>query len=89
MQRLKELYNQEIAPKIMQKFGYKNIMRVPKFTKVVVHSGIGKDREDKKLIAASYMKEDPLKTFHQQARKTDFSEKVQNLMSPDNFMFSD
>lgn len=50
MQRLKELYNQEIAPKIMQKFGFKNIMRVPKFKKAVVHCGIGKAREDKKLI---------------------------------------
>ena len=38
----KEKYNKEIVPKMMKKFGYKNVMIVPKITKVVVNSGLGK-----------------------------------------------
>ncbi len=50
MERLQEQYNKEFAPKIASEFGYKNTMRVPKITKVVINVGVGKVKEDKKKI---------------------------------------
>ncbi|MCH7605050.1 50S ribosomal protein L5 [Patescibacteria group bacterium] len=46
MTRLKEIYEKEVIPAMMEKFGYKNKMEVPKIEKVVVNTGFGK------LIAA-------------------------------------
>jgi len=42
MIRLKEKYKKEIVPKMIEKFGYKNKMAVPKIVKIVVNTGIGK-----------------------------------------------
>ncbi len=42
MLKLKEKYNKEVVPKMMEKFGYKNRMAVPKIEKVVVNTGFGK-----------------------------------------------
>lgn len=42
MLRLKEQFKKEVIPKMMEKFGYKNSMAVPKITKIVVNSGFGK-----------------------------------------------
>ncbi|HOW12776.1 MAG TPA: 50S ribosomal protein L5 [Candidatus Pacearchaeota archaeon] len=42
MTRLKEKYNKEVIPQMMEKFGYKNKMAVPKIKKVVINTGIGK-----------------------------------------------
>jgi large subunit ribosomal protein L5 len=42
MIHLKEKYKKEIVPKIREKFGYKNIMAVPRLEKVVVNTGFGK-----------------------------------------------
>ena len=39
---LKEKYNKEAIPAMKKKFGYKNIMAIPKIEKVVINSGIGK-----------------------------------------------
>ena len=39
--RLKETYQKEIVGALMKKFGYKNIMQVPKMEKVVINMGIG------------------------------------------------
>src|SRR5665213_1879578 len=50
MERLQEQYNKEIVPKLREKFGYKNIMEVPKITKIVVNVGVGKVKEDKKKV---------------------------------------
>lgn len=50
MERLQEQYNKEIAPALMKKFGYKNVMQVPKITKVMVNVGVGKFKDDKKKI---------------------------------------
>lgn len=50
MERLQEQFNKEIVPQIQKKFGFKNIMQVPKITKVVVNVGVGKFKEDKKKI---------------------------------------
>ncbi len=40
--RLKEKYTKEVIPAMMKKFGYKNVMAVPKVEKVIVNTGFGK-----------------------------------------------
>lgn len=40
MARLKEFYEQEVAPAMMKKFGYKNVMEIPKVAKVVINMGV-------------------------------------------------
>lgn len=47
--RLKELYNKELKVKLQKALGLKNINEVPELTKVIVASGVGKKREDKKF----------------------------------------
>lgn len=41
MARLKEMYNNEIVDAMTKKFGYQNIMQVPKLEKIVVNMGVG------------------------------------------------
>ena len=41
MARLKELYNSEIKDAMMKKFGYKNVMEIPKLEKIVINMGVG------------------------------------------------
>ena len=41
MARLKEKYKNEIAPALQQKFGYKNVMQIPRMDKIVVNMGVG------------------------------------------------
>jgi len=48
--RLKEKYNAEIAPALMQKFGYKSVMQIPKLEKVIVNVGCGDAKENAKII---------------------------------------
>ena len=43
MESLKEKYNKEVAPELMKRLGYKNIMAVPSIRKVVINSSFGKD----------------------------------------------
>ena len=47
--RLKALYNNELKAKLMKELGLRNINQVPELRKVVVSSGVGKKREDKKF----------------------------------------
>ena len=53
MSRLKDLYMDEIREQMMKKFGYKNIMEVPKLDKIVVNMGIGEARENEKILDAA------------------------------------
>ena len=48
--QLKEKYQQEIVPKLQEKFGYKSVMQVPKVIKIAVNKGIGAAVADKKLV---------------------------------------
>lgn len=48
--RLKEKYQQEIIPAMMKKYDYKNKMAAPKIEKIVINMGLGKAREDAKII---------------------------------------
>ena len=50
MARIKELYTSEIAPSLMQKFGYKSVMQIPKLDKIVVNVGCGDAKENSKVI---------------------------------------
>ena len=52
MARLKEYYVSSVAPAMMKKFGYKNVMEIPKLDKVVVNVGCGEAKENKKVIEA-------------------------------------
>ena len=47
---LKQKYQKEIVPKMIEKFGYKNLMAVPKLTKVVINAGVGRNAKDKNFI---------------------------------------
>ena len=44
--RLKETYQNEIVDALMKKFGYKNVMQVPKIDKVVINMGVGEAKEN-------------------------------------------
>ena len=51
--RLKELYNNEIIEALTKKFGYKNIMEVPKLDKIVINMGVGEAKENAKLLESA------------------------------------
>ena len=53
MARLKDLYNSKIAPALMEKYGYKSKMAIPKLEKIVVSMGVGKAIQDKKYIESA------------------------------------
>ena len=53
MSRLKEQYQNEIVDAMVKKFGYKNIMEVPKLDKIVVNMGVGEAKENAKLLEAA------------------------------------
>lgn len=51
--RLKETYQNEIVDALMKKFGYKNVMQVPKIEKVVINMGVGEAKENAKILDAA------------------------------------
>ena len=53
MARLKDKYVNEIVPAMEKKFGYKNIMQVPKLEKVVINAGLGDVKDDAKKFDAA------------------------------------
>ena len=53
MSRLHEKYKAEIAPALMQKFGYKSPMQIPKLEKVVINIGLGEAKDNAKVIEAA------------------------------------
>ena len=48
--RLKEKYNNEIAPVLMKEFGFKNPMQIPRLEKIVVNIGVGEAVQEMKLL---------------------------------------
>ena len=52
MARLKEMYQKDVAPSLMKKFGYKSVMQIPKLEKVVVNVACGEARDNPKVIEA-------------------------------------
>ena len=50
MARLKEKYLNEVVPALKEKFGYKNIMEVPKLGKIVISMGLGEAVQNPKIL---------------------------------------
>ena len=53
MSRLKDQYQNEIVDAMIKKFGYKNIMEVPKLDKVVINMGVGEAKENAKVLESA------------------------------------
>jgi len=51
--RLQELYETSVRPALMQEFGYKNPMQVPRLEKIVVNMGVGEAVQDSKKVEAA------------------------------------
>ena len=50
MARLAELYRDKVAPALMEQFGYKSVMEVPRITKITLNMGVGEAVADKKVM---------------------------------------
>ena len=50
MSRLKDLYNSEIKDAMVKKFGYKNVMEIPKLDKIVINMGVGEAKDNAKIL---------------------------------------
>jgi len=53
MSRMQEKYTKEVAPALMEKFGYKSTMQIPKLEKVVINIGMSDAKENPKVIEAA------------------------------------
>ena len=53
MVRLKERYKTEIVPQMIKKYGYKNIMQVPRLTKIVLNIGLGESLSNPKAMESA------------------------------------
>ena len=51
--RLQEKYQKEVIPAMIEKFGYKNIMQVPKLEKIVINMGVGEAKDNQKILEAA------------------------------------
>ena len=50
MSRLKDMYKEQIVDAMIKKFGYKNVMEVPKLDKIVVNMGVGEAKDNAKTL---------------------------------------
>jgi large subunit ribosomal protein L5 len=50
MARLQEHYRKNVVPALQKRFGYQNVMQVPKITKITINMGVGEAMADKKVI---------------------------------------
>ena len=53
MSRLKDVYKDEIVEAMTKKFGYKNVMEVPKLDKIVINMGVGEAKENAKALESA------------------------------------
>lgn len=53
MARLQEYYKAEVVPKMREKFRYRNLMQVPRLTKVIVNMGVGEAIENVKVLESA------------------------------------
>ena len=51
--RLQEKYENEVVQALMEKFGYKNVMEVPKLEKIVLNMGVGEAKDNSKVLDAA------------------------------------
>lgn len=52
MSRLRELYNEKVAPQLQEKFKYSSPMQIPKIEKVVINVGAGEAKDNSKVISS-------------------------------------
>ena len=50
MTRLETIYKEQVVPKLMERFGYKNVMQVPRITKITLNMGVGEAAANKKVL---------------------------------------
>ncbi len=50
MARLQEIYKTEVVPALQEQFGYKNVMEIPRVTKITLNMGLGEAVRDKKVV---------------------------------------
>ena len=50
MSRLEKIYKDQVVPKMMERFGYKNIMQVPRLSKITLNMGVGEAVGNKKVL---------------------------------------
>jgi len=50
MSHLKTLYRQDLVPRLMERFGYKNVMQVPQLSKIVLNMGLGEAIQNIKIL---------------------------------------
>jgi len=53
MARLQEMYRQTVVPKMIEQFGYANMMQVPKITKITLNMGVGEAVTNKKVMESA------------------------------------
>jgi len=53
MARLKDKFNEEVSKALMEKFGYKNVMQIPKIEKVIINMGVGEAVGNPKALDAA------------------------------------
>ena len=53
MSRLHDKYTAEVAPAMMAKFGYKNVMQIPRLEKIVINMGLGEAKDNPKSFDAA------------------------------------
>jgi large subunit ribosomal protein L5 len=53
LSRLREQYENEIVDAMIKKFGYKNVMQVPKIDKIVINMGVGEAKENAKILESA------------------------------------
>lgn len=53
MPRLQDKYEKEVVQAMMEKFGYKNIMEVPKLEKIVINMGVGEAKDNAKVLESA------------------------------------
>ena len=73
MTALKEMYRTEIVPKLQEELGLKNVMAVPRITKITLNMGVGEAVGDKKVLehAVSDMQKLPGKSLCHKVSKVD------------------
>ncbi len=82
--RIKEKYQNEVVPALQQKFGYKNVMEVPKLHKVIINMGLGDCKDNPKsleLAVAELAQISGQKPMVTKARKSIANFKVREGMS--------
>ena len=52
MARLRDLYNEKVVSQLKEKFGYKNVIQIPKLEKIVINVGAGEAKDNSKVITS-------------------------------------